>query len=89
MIPNTSDFVVFSHQAVTVDDIRPNHLLAVAIMFENCTSTSWKDIGSKLSSLKQLQSLVLIHCNTGNLFYEQLCISNSILFFRLGSISYM
>ena len=87
MIANTSHQqpVVISHQPITVAAILPAHQHATSITLEHCTSRSWKQIGKALASLPQLQTLSLLHCNTGNDLYQELSKNKSLLRLRSGT----
>jgi hypothetical protein len=68
MIVNTEPIII-NRQAVTAIDIYPARLSAVSITLEYCLSSSWSSIGEALASLPRLQSLNIMHCDTGDSGY--------------------
>ncbi len=86
MIANTSHQpVVIRNQSLTAATILPHHQHATSITLDHCTMSLWKQIGKALASLPQLETLILLHCDSGDVLCLELSNSKSLLRLRSGT----
>ncbi len=73
--------------AITASNILPAHADATSLVLENCTSDRWRQLGQAMASMRQLQTLAVLHCNAGDALCYGLAESESLLRLHFGTSS--
>ena len=88
MIASDSDQpVTIRNAAITASNILPAHRNTTSLVLRTCTADDWRQIGQALASMRQLQTLAVLHCNAGDALCRGLAKSESLLRLRFGTSS--
>ena len=60
--------IAIRHQEISIPILRNYYRQANAIIFEDCTSGCWQEIGKALASFPNLESLSIRNCKYSNVF---------------------
>lgn len=78
--------LTLDRQRLTADQILHFYQEATTVILQHCTSCQWKRVGVAVASLKNLHTLIVRHCNSGDALCEGLVGSASLRRLTIGTI---